>query len=56
MSIKLIFGVCYQKVGRILQESIDTMTSCSLPSGLATDRLTSSNKVEVGSTDVMPSF
>ena len=32
------------------------MTSCSVPSGLTTNQSASSNKVEVGSTDVMPSF
>ena len=32
------------------------MTSCSVPSGLTTDRSASSSKVEVGSTDIMPSF
>lgn len=32
------------------------MTSCSVTSGQTTDQSTSSNKVEVGSTDVMPSF
>ena len=32
------------------------MTPCSVPSGLTTDRSASSNKVEVGSTDVMPNF
>jgi len=32
------------------------MTSCSVPFGRTTDRSTSSNKVEVSSTDVMPSF
>lgn len=35
---------------------MDTMTSCSVPSGLTTDWSAISNKVEVGSTDVMPSF
>jgi len=32
------------------------MTSCSVPFGLTTDRSTNSSNVEVGSTDVMPSF
>ena len=32
------------------------ITSCSVPSGLTTDQSASSNKVEVGSIDVMPSF
>jgi len=32
------------------------MTSCSVPSGLTTDRSANSSKVEVGSTDVMPKF
>jgi len=32
------------------------MTSYRVPSGLITDRSASSNKVEVGSTDVTPSF
>ena len=38
------------------QESTETMKSCSMPSGLTTDRSANSNKVEVGSADVMPSF
>ena len=44
------------KFERYSQESTDTITSCNVPSGLTTDRSANSNKVVVGSKDVMPNF
>ena len=35
---------------------METMTSCEVPSGLTTDQSANSNRVEVGSIDVMLSF
>ena len=49
-------GFVIRKSGGYSQESTDTITSCSVPSSLTTNQSASSNKVEVGSTDVMPSF
>lgn len=49
-------GFIIKKSAGYFQESTDTMTSDSVPSGRTTDQLASSNKVEVGSTDIIPSF
>jgi len=50
------FGFIIRKLVEYSQESTDTTTSCSVPSGLTTDRSANSSKVEVGYIDVMPSF
>jgi len=51
-----VLGFIIRKSVGYSQESTETMTSCRVPSGLTTDQSANSSKVEVGSTDVMPSF
>ena len=51
-----VLGFIIRKSVGYSQESIETMTSRSVPSGLTIDRSANSSKVEVGSIDVMPSF
>ena len=51
-----VFGFIIRKSVGYSQESTKTMTSCSAPSGLTTDRSANSSEVEVGSTDVIPIF
>ena len=51
-----VLGFIIKKSVGYFQESTKTMTSCSVPSSLTTDRSANSSKVEVGSTDVMPNF
>jgi len=51
-----VLGFIIRKLVGYSQESTETMTSCSVPSALTTDWSANFSKVEMGSTDVMPSF